>query len=171
MTETCRPTSPVPAPPADRRLVLAQGRDGLVLAPSRRREEWVARLLGARLDRRLAAGAPPEQSRLLAVRAAQLVRPAARRRLARHWDHLAARARRPVSPLDSRVPIAPARLDAALPHVQRIADLLRADQPVSARGVAIAATLLTDGAGPVYRLGGGAAEDLLAAVARAVAEL
>ncbi len=49
--------------------------------------------------------------------------------------------------------------------------MLRADRPLSARGVALATTLLTSARSPVYRLGGGGAEDLAAAVARAVATM
>lgn len=143
---------------------------GYVIVQQRRRDKALARLLGPRLDNQLAAGVAPESSRLLAVRAEQITSPSARDRLARAWDELAARARSPQSPFDARVPVARRAVDAAADQIQSVADVLRADRPVTARGVAIAAALLTSARSPVYRLGGGTA-DLAGAVARAVATM
>ena len=140
---------------------------GLVAIAPRRSDAVLARLLGHRLDTRLAAGEAPESNRLLAVRALQITSPPMRRRLADSWDDLAARARRPQAPFDPRAPIAQSQVDAAADEIQRVADVLRADRPVSAQGVALATALLTTPESPVYRLGRGGAE-LAAAVARAV---
>jgi hypothetical protein len=149
-------------------LVNLGGRDGLVAVPRRRRYSVLARLLGRMLDDRLAAGQAPESSRLLAVRAVQITSPRMRDRLARCWDELAARARHPQPPFDPRAPLAYSQVDAAADQIQQIGDVLRAPRPVSAQGVAIAASLLTTPESPAYRLGRGG-DDLAAAIARAVA--
>ena len=140
---------------------------GLVSVPRRRRDSLLARLRGRALDARLAAGEPPERSRLLAVRAVQITDPRARRRLAGYWEELAARSRHPQQPFDPRAPIARWQVGAAADEIQQVMHILRADRPVAAHGVAIAGTLLTAAASPAYRLGsrGG---DLTAVLARAV---
>jgi hypothetical protein len=165
-----RPTVHVDQPSDRSVLVDAGSGRGLVAVPRRRRDALLARLLGRSLDNRLAAGRAPESSRLLAVRAVQITNPSARQRLARDWDELAARSRQPRSLFDPRVPVARSRIEAAADEIQLVADTLRADRPVSARGVAIAVTLLTTAASPVYRLGASGA-DLAAAVGRAVSAL
>lgn len=146
------------------------GRGGLVALPRLRRDAALAYLLAPVLDRRLAAGSAPESSRLLAVRAVQLTSPRSRRRLARCWDELAARARGPRPPFDPRAPIARRQVDAAADAIHQVAEVLRASRPVSAQGVALAASLLTSPDSPVYRLGRGG-DDLAGAIARAVATL
>lgn len=150
-------------------LVTLDGGSGLAAVPQRPWDAVLARLFSALLDNRLAAGVSPESSRLLAVRSLQLTSPRMRRRLARCWEELAVRARHP-SLLDPRVPIARSQVDAAADEIQRIADLLRSPSGLSARGVAIAASLLTEPDSPVRRFGGGGGE-VAAAVARAVAEM
>lgn len=143
---------------------------GFVAMTPRHIDGVLARLLGARLDARLAAGEPAESSRLLAVRAMQITSPRARRRLARCWDELATRARNPQPPFDPRAPIARSQVDAAADEIQQVAEELRSRRPVSARGVALAAALLSGGASPAYRIGRGGSE-LAAAVAHAVASM
>jgi hypothetical protein len=108
-----------------------------------------ARVLGTPLDRKLAAGCPPESAWLLAVRARDIVRLARRERLAGCWEHVL---RVAGSGKESAVAI-PLRGDdvcAAGPAIRELARLLRAPLPVSARGVAMASVLLTDGGGPLY---------------------
>jgi len=124
------------------------------LRPHRRRDAWLARLRRRSLDARLAAGEPPERSQLLAVRSAQLVSPASRRRIARRWDALAALA---------RARLARSHLDVAN-EIQKVADLLRTDQPVGVRGVAAAITMRAIAAEAVKRPGRGG-EDIAAAAA------
>jgi hypothetical protein len=109
-----------------------------------------ARALGSWLDDRLAAGEPPEATRLLAARGRGIVSPPRRAGLAHDWEHLLDVAGRP--------PVVPARgvsvrrtaIIAAEPAIRELARRLRASLPVSARGVAAASALLTDGLGPVY---------------------
>jgi hypothetical protein len=71
-----------------------------------------ARARRMKLDRALAAGADPSASPLLAARAAQLVAPATRRRIAARLEQLAFTAERPrrrVQTLPLRVPSGPIR--------------------------------------------------------------
>jgi hypothetical protein len=128
---------------------------GWALLPPRRRETWLVRLRHRSLDARLAAGEPAESTRLLAVRTRHLVSRASRRRIARRWDAVAATAR-------ARLPRS--HLDVA-EELQKVADLLRADQPVCVRGVALAATAVGVAAHALQRPGAGG-EDIAAAAAR-----
>jgi hypothetical protein len=125
------------------------------LLPPRRRETWLVRIRHGSLDACLAAGEPAESSRLLAVRTRHLVSPASRRRIARRWDAVAeiARARLPCSHLD------------VAEDLQKVADLLRADQPVGVRGVALATTVIGVAAHALQRPGAGG-DDIAAAAAR-----
>lgn len=162
-----------PAPDADQisgHSVLVKAGSGLVLLPRRRRDGVSARLHADALDSRLAAGEPPENGRLLAVRAAQITSPAARQRLARSWDDVIARLRRPPVPGDPRMPVSRSQVDAAFQEIQVVAGILRARRPVSARGVALATALLTTPTSPVYRRGSGTG-DLAAALTRAAQEM
>jgi hypothetical protein len=143
---------------------------GLVAVPQRRRDAVLARLFGRSLDGRLAAGASPESTRLLAVRAMHITSPRMRLRLARCWDELAARSRRPHPLGDPRAPIVRWQVDAAADEIQQVADVLRADRPVSAQGVAIATVLLTSAESPVYRIGSGR-DDVAAAIVRALTQM
>lgn len=118
--------------------------------------ERVAWLLRHSLDARLAAGEPQEGSRLVAVRATQLVSVRCRRRVAWHWDALAVQARRPFARSPSDVP----------GLIQRVADLLRWHQVVCAPGVAIALTMRSLADEAVRRPDTGG-DDLVAAIARA----
>jgi hypothetical protein len=130
---------------------------GLSLLPRRRREAWLARLRHRSLDARLASGEPPESSRLLAARAAYLVSATSRRHIADRWDTLAAVARR-------RLPRP--QLEVAA-QIQNVADVLRADQRVGVRGVAVAVTMLGLAANAIKHPDTGG-QDIAAAVARAV---
>ena len=60
---------------------------------SRRWDRWQARVRAPSLDRQLAAGCPAAASRLLALRAREIVSPAGRRELAQHWEHVLDQAR------------------------------------------------------------------------------
>ena len=133
----------------------------------RRTDALHARLFGRSLVARLAAGAEPESSPLLAVRALHITGPRMRMRLARAWDELATRARRPHTPFDPRAPISRSQIDAAADEIQKVADVLRTDHPLSAQGVAIAIALLTTPESPAFRIGRGG-DDLAAAVRRAL---
>jgi hypothetical protein len=122
-----------------------------------------AAMMSFTLDRALAAGARPESSRLLAVRAQTLVCPGVRESTARGLRRVLAAAgtARTTGSVGHRgairpgVPISSARVAAAAGDLGELADRLVAAVPVPARGVALARVLLTDGAGPLYSSRGG----------------
>ena len=124
--------------------------DALAMRPSRVADRLLARVLGASLDRRLAAGCPPESSPLLAARAQRIVALRSRRRLARNWENLLWTARRAPGAHHMAVSVCGKRVIAAEPRVRELVRLLTAPLPVAARGVALATAPLTDATGPVY---------------------
>jgi hypothetical protein len=137
--------------------------------PSRRPGDGVlARVFGASLDASLAAGCPPESSRLLATRARDIVSLCRRRSMAANWEHVLRRARRAGSPAGA-VPVCADRVVAAEPAIRDLMNRLAAPLPVPARGVAMARVLLTDATSPVYNRRSGV--DLTDAVAAAAAQL
>lgn len=119
------------------------------------------------LDERLAAGASPESGRLIALRARALVVPARRRRLASDWGRLVRAARE--RPAATHVPLRRDRILAAEADIRELQRSLRASAPVPARGVAMASSLLADGAGPLYSTS--PRVDLRAAVQEAIRQL
>jgi hypothetical protein len=142
--------------------------------PPRQRRPWLwdpalTRIRGTPLDRRLAAGASPESGRLIALRARALVVPARRQRLASDWDRLVRIAREPPATAAKRVPLRRDRIVGAEADIRELQRALRASAPVPARGVAIASTLLSDGAGPLYNRDAGV--DLRTAVQAAIQHL
>lgn len=116
----------------------------------------LARLLGGSLDRRLAAGCPPEWSRPLAARAQLIVSLPWREALAADWERVVERLGRPAQPRLAGTPrlggtlLRREAVTVAVPDIRRLIDALRAPLPVPARGVATASVLLTDGIGPLY---------------------
>jgi hypothetical protein len=123
--------------------------DPLVLRPRRFADRVLSRAFGASLDRRLAAGCPPETALLLAARAQDIVSMRARQAMAADWDHLLRVARFS----QSRSPLVPLRGRAIVAAEPAIRELMRAlinPLPVRAQGVAMATILLTDATGPVY---------------------
>lgn len=116
----------------------------------RLRDQLAARWNAGRLDRALAQGISPEASAALALRAQRLTEPD------RRWT-LAGALRRIVRDADRNRPrrgsrIVPNRraVKAARDALSRLADTLDDPGPVSARGVAQAWLLVTDGTGPLY---------------------
>lgn len=117
-----------------------------------RRERVASHVFGERLDRQLAAGAAPEGSPELSLRARQLACPASRRMLATTLVRLLRSADEPLSsfgPPRSRVALD--RVSAARPQLEALVQHLIAPVPVSARGVALVRLLVSDGTGPLYR--------------------
>jgi hypothetical protein len=144
------------------------------LQPRRLSDRMLAHVFAASLDESLAAGCPPESSRLLAARARDIVGLGKRRSLAGHWEHLLRVARRtpPGTWSHARQPAVPVCADEIVAAELVIRDLmtqLTLPLPVPARGVAMARALLTDPRSPVYRRQ--AAVALTAAVAAATAQL
>ena len=141
----------------DSTLVLS---DPFIMQPRRFGDGVLARVFGASLDAALAAGRPPESSRLLAARARDLVSPRRRTSLAGSWEHLllvARRARQGRHSGRAAVPVCADRILAAEPAIRDLMNLLAAPLPVPARGVAMARVLLTDAISPVYNRRAGVA--------------
>ena len=123
-----------------------------------------ARARGLKLDRALAAGADPSTSPLLAARAAQLVDPGTRQRIAACLEQFASTADRP----RSRVQTLPLQ-SAVRPNqeaVLALARTLRHPQLYYAHGIAMLELVLADGTGPAYTdpTGEGLARQLALAV-------
>jgi hypothetical protein len=118
----------------------------------------LARVFGASLDEALAAGRAPESSRLLAVRARDIVSLRRRAATAENWDHLLRAARRSARGAPVRrsravggaMPVCADRILAAEPAIRELMARLFVPLPVPVRGVAMAGFLLTDATGPVY---------------------
>ena len=113
-------------------------------------DRLLARMLGASLDRQLAAGRMPESSPLLTARAQSVVAMRSRQRMARNWENLLRAARRAHETYHPARLINSDRIIAAEPAVRELVRCMTAPLPVAARGVAMATVLLTDALGPVY---------------------
>ena len=122
----------------------------LLLRPYRFADQVRARLSGASLDHQLAGGRAPESSATLAARARHIVSLDRRQATARNWDHLLEVAQRSQGKPGLARRIRATQIVEAGPAIHELACRLRAPLPVSARGVAAATVLLTDGTGPVY---------------------
>lgn len=114
----------------------------------RLRDRLRARLRSVELDRALAAGARPEQSAALELRARNLI--AARTRS--EFGHSIRRIARPSrsAPSVVRVPAAGTTLADSDHLLHRLARRLLAPAPVDARGMAQVRLLLSDGSGPLF---------------------
>ncbi len=123
----------------------------LVIRPATRWERALVCLRADSLDRRLAAGRAPETDALLALRAADLVRPAVRLRLAHGLQGILHEAASPDRYRRSILSaIARGNVRNAADLVATLIERLRSPYPVSACGMAKVNILLTDGAGPLY---------------------
>jgi len=142
--------------------------DPLGLRPCGRADRVRARLSSGSLDDQLAAGVPPESSRLLATRARDIVALPRRQALARDWEHLLHVASGSGKPGQLRR-VRATRIAAAGPAISELAGRLDTPLPVGARGVAMATVLLTDATGPVYNRN--SRETLKTALQAAIAEL
>ena len=115
-----------------------------------------AYLHASRLDRELAAGASPDSSVALSLRAQTLIGSNARARLAGYVKRLLDEAGRPLVPLAPGVRISPRTLRASRPTLLELGQRLVSPEPIDARGIAYAGVLLTATDGPAY---GSRAED------------
>ena len=111
--------------------------------------EVLAILFGHALDRRLASGRPPATGRVVAARAEYLLS-AARWKLAQSWQRVLDQARRAPRARNPHAPLCRVRIMDAESDVRTMLDALSSCRPVSARGVAMAGLLLSDGTGPLY---------------------
>jgi hypothetical protein len=129
-------------------MLLLMEDDCPVEAAVRPRDRLMARMHAFRLDHDLAAGASPDASVALALRAQSLVRISVRRDLARTAQRVVAAAHTPAAGLPVR--ICRDRIQDCTDELGYLARRLLTDGPVSAKGVAQARTLLTDATSPIY---------------------
>jgi hypothetical protein len=116
----------------------------------RARDRLSARLFAWRLDEALAAGACPDASVPLSLRAGRLIGLSTRRRLSREIDRVIRDARRPVSPHDREFARWQLTIAPSTSLLHRLRSWLAGWEPVEAGGVAWVRLLLRDGAGPLY---------------------
>jgi hypothetical protein len=133
-------------------LLIAESHDPLAVSTHRRRpwDRLLTRWRSLGLDRDLAAGAAPDDSRMLMIRAEQLISPGSRRELARRWDDVLERCARDRGDGRTRIPLQYRQIRAAESEIRRMARMLEGGLPVQVRAVAVASLLLTDGTGPLY---------------------
>jgi hypothetical protein len=127
--------------------------DQLLRSASHDNRPWdrlLARLRAPSLDRQLAAGRPAGTSRVLAIRAQEIASPAGRRELAQWWEHVLDQGRRPPIPRTPRAPLCRDRIAAAERDVREMLTVLACPLPITARGAAMASSLLSDGTGPLH---------------------
>jgi hypothetical protein len=121
------------------------------IAPRERlRDRLRARVGAHRLDMALANGTPPEADPALARRARRLVAFSRRRAIADAIRRVVRDAGTATNPSQARIRPPRERVGPAAEQLSRLADALARPEPVSARGVALALTLLKDGVGPLY---------------------
>jgi hypothetical protein len=113
---------------------------------------WVriaARILAPSLDNKLAQGADPVTSEILSTRAQQLASLSVRHSLAAGYLDLIDAARAPLSPFSPVVPVVRRRVVESESLIRDIARALLGPIP-RVRGIAMAVSLLSDGAGPIF---------------------
>jgi hypothetical protein len=110
-------------------------------------------LHAARLDREIAAGASPDVTVALALRAQALVRMSVRHGLAKSVQRIVDSSTGTTVSGRPRVPLCPDRVADAREELQGLIELLQTPGPVAAQGVARARALLSDGSGPLYHRG------------------
>ena len=103
------------------------------------------------LDRELAAGTSPDASALLAIRSRRLTSRGHRARVAAGLSRAVRDAGAGPHGFGAAVRPDAREVVAARVVLARLDRRLRAAEPVSARGVALLESLLTDGTGPLYR--------------------
>ena len=102
------------------------------------------------LDRRISQGESTHDDLLIAARAQALISPRRRADLACWWQSVTIAAARPPS-AGRAVRVDRTEALRAEQDINELVQTLRSGQPVSARGVAAARLLLTNGGGPVFR--------------------
>ena len=113
-------------------------------------ERGAARIRAAHLDRQLAAGACPDATAALALRARTLMRPAVRAELARSLELLLARATGEAPTPRLGVPLNAPAVAQVAGEVHDLVDRLCRPGPVPVSGVARVRVLLGDGCGPLF---------------------
>jgi hypothetical protein len=143
----------------------------VTIRPCRIRDRMQARVRTFGLDRALARGTPPDSSAPLVWRAQTLLSSRTRRQIGDQIRRIVQSAHEPPRARRICVPISRHLLRAAEPELLLLAFRLLDDEPAEVQGIASAAVLLSDGLGPLYERGDGAAEQLRAVASRAIETL
>lgn len=141
----------------------------VIVCPKRARTWLWARVHAYDLDRMLAAGASPDQSAALALRAELLLRTSTRIDTLRALRRLVEPSALSASPAVYCVPLCRRKIRRSSGTLLELARRLQSGAPVDVRGVAPVRALLSSGDGPFYAHP--AADDLDPALAFAVAAL
>jgi hypothetical protein len=131
-------------------------------------DRLLAAMAGAKLDRQLADGVPPDATPALARRARRLVAPTAREQLGRGLRRIVADAHERALP-GPRVPLYRKQVLEAEDELRLLASRLQSPNALSPQGVAKVRLFLTDGCGPLF--GSPNAADLMDAIRDAIAAL
>jgi hypothetical protein len=133
-------------------VLLSRGTDRPLVSISRARMRTrvLARIHAVELDRQLAAGASPDSSEMLSLRAQQLNSVESRRQMAAGFRLRLRAARRAPHPLDRRLPLARAQIRRCADLIEALASRLEALEPADPRGIASGHVLLSDGRSPLY---------------------
>jgi len=146
-------------------MVLTVNQDQLALRRVRLVHRVRSRLGAPRLDRRLAQGAAPESSVVLAARSQRLTRSSERHRLADSLQRIVTSAE-PASGVRLPVPVDRHAVRASRAELELLIERLRCGA-LDVSGVAAVSTLLADGSGPLYRDAGRDLRDEVAAAVTA----
>lgn len=114
-------------------------------------DRTLARVRARSLDERLLAGAPPEESRLLLARSAEILDPHNRNGVARALREMlddAEHAR--MNYMRAQVVLRDFQLVKARSQIRDLADMVGGNEPVSPRGVILADRLVRDGESPMF---------------------
>jgi hypothetical protein len=129
-------------------LLTDQSNPGCIIPERRRAMARLATHVRARaLDRALAAGASPDSSAALSMRAQMLIGNASRASLARMIRRLIEDARHPLNPLTPHVPLCRGKIMRSARTLEQLATRLLDGEPVNARGVAQIRVLLVGDCG------------------------
>ena len=150
-------------------LLLLDAADCPIAATAHPWHRWLVRIRASRLDRQLAAGASPDASVALALRAQLLVRTRVRHDLARSARRILLAATRAPGARRLPVPVGRGPVRNCSEEFAELISRLLAAGPVPAQGVARASLLLTDATSPLYHPD--RADDLRAVVRAAASAL
>jgi hypothetical protein len=144
-------------------LLLAEREDTIFINACRLRvrDRLAARLMTWQLDGLLAAGASPDSTPALSLRARRLIGRRERSTLASSLRRVQREARRRHHPWDAVIPICSVQVEECDELFDELSEMLTGAGAVHARGVALGRLLITDGSSPLYRRDGAGLERAL----------
>jgi hypothetical protein len=115
----------------------------------------IAELFATRFDKQLVAGVAPEPGSVLAAHVARLASAGERRKLAEALHQSVCETPTRRTRMSATIAVDRSAVAAEVGLIDQVVLRLLGPRPASARGVARLRLLLSDGAGPMYRSGGG----------------